>query len=84
MSGGAYLALGPGCWAVGASPVAARRKALGFAGRGVALRDVGCYRLPEDATASVDGFGRVVVEGGDGTTPEHVAGPDTVDWGSRK
>lgn len=80
MSDRLYLALGPGCWALGASPTSARRKALGFAGRGVTLRDVGAYRLPAGATASVDDLGRVVVQGGDSSTPEHVAGPRTVDW----
>lgn len=75
-----YLALGPGCWALGPSPASARRKALGFAPGGVTLRAIGAYRLPEGATASVDTLGRVVVQGVDGSTPEHVAGPRTIDW----
>jgi len=73
-----FFALGPNCWGVGATAKAARRQASKFTN--CKLGRIGVYRLPPGATASVDGLGRIDIEGGDGTTPVHVLGPLTVDW----
>jgi hypothetical protein len=75
-----FLAIGPNCWGTGVTASGAKREALKFTARSNGPK-VGVYRLPPGATASVDGLGRIEVEGGDGSTPVHVLGPHTIEWG---